>query len=211
MKASRGSALLSHDHRPTIGPSVNLHCVYVHKSFFFYSVSNNDIALKALCGFVFCWRMQQNTVVLSHTWKGIMGESMKSVSHSFYLQICLRSALALDRRMNVKLSSIKTKKGAGIKEAGCLNLYKPSVCVRKGVRTSETYALLKCRPVDMWWVGSRAESESLSPSCPPGLKTNPMIGTSSTCRLGKEKIIIIIKKKCKTHTEYLYYLCSCSI
>lgn len=109
--------------------------------------------------------------------------------------------------MNVKLSSIKTKKkGAGIKEAGCLNLYKPSVCVRKGVRTSETYALLKCRPVDMWWVGSRAESESLSPSCPPGLKTNPMIGTSSTCRLGKEKIIIIIKKNVK-HTLSTCIIC----
>ena len=28
------------------GPSVNLHCVYVHKKLFFLSVSNNDVAFK---------------------------------------------------------------------------------------------------------------------------------------------------------------------
>lgn len=107
--------------------------------------------------------------------------------------------------MNAKLSSVKSWDKGG----GTFNSYQPSLYVRKGLRTSETYALLKCRPVDMWGVGSGAEGETLSPSCPPGLKTNPMIDSSSTCRLSNEKIIK--KKKSKTHIEYLYYLCSCSI
>lgn len=66
---------------------MNLHCVYVHKkSFFFFSVSNNDIALKGSLRVCLLLEDAAKIVVLSailERSQSINNEILKSVSHSF--------------------------------------------------------------------------------------------------------------------------------